>query len=454
VPTGNGIVTDTPVSLVIGAGVFIKDHAYVGPTIDNNLFAVERTMFAPELNGILWDLQGTDYINRSVPRIEATVPSISTAVMGSTLPGLTDTATPGMTVFTDSGARRIADADYHDYELDLERPNGGQIQFEVDNAINTGGLEGDAAGRRALRPAPGPHRPRHRLVALDGAVADPAPRRRVLTMDLAIVAALALTLGLVLGFGAGAVRALRVEARRRAAAGASGVLAQVWGEGAPTRSPADVWAGRIRIVLGGVEYILPVAPRKVARDWLDVARRQLRATAALIEAKDVPDALRALAGHTDTLYDLLADYASRVGVTLPVRDSELDFASDPRDPPRDRGGVGCAPPFSRRARDERADEPDEWAVSGVYDFIAREFGWGRDYVDDVLSDEQLVAYLDAAQERLEVRSSAPSSTAGSKPSASARSSRTTTSSTAAGAPVPARAPGSSAASPAPLSSRP
>jgi hypothetical protein len=63
--------------------------------------------------------------------------------------------------------------------------------------------------------------------------------------------------------------------------------------------------------------------------------------------------------------------------------------------------VGCAPPFSRRARDERAGEPDEWAVSGVYDFIAREFGWGRDYVDDVLSDEQLVAYLDAAQERLE-----------------------------------------------------
>ena len=143
-PTGNGIVADTPVSLVIGAGVFIKDHAYVGPTIDNNLFAVERTMFAPELNGILWDLQGTDYINRSVPRIEATVPSISAGVMGSTLPGLTtDTATPGMTVFTDSGTRRIADSDYHDYELDVERPNGGQIQFEVDNAINTGGLEGE-----------------------------------------------------------------------------------------------------------------------------------------------------------------------------------------------------------------------------------------------------------------------------------------------------------------------
>jgi hypothetical protein len=66
--------------------------------------------------------------------------------------------------------------------------------------------------------------------------------------------------------------------------------------------------------------------------------------------------------------------------------------------------VGCAPPFSRRPRDERgADDHDEWAVNGVYDFIAHEFGWGRDYVDDVLSDEQLVAYLDAAQERLEAQ---------------------------------------------------
>lgn len=64
--------------------------------------------------------------------------------------------------------------------------------------------------------------------------------------------------------------------------------------------------------------------------------------------------------------------------------------------------MGCAPPFSRRAREQR-DDADEWALSGVYDFIAREFGWGRDYVDGVLSDEQLVAYLDAASERLEER---------------------------------------------------
>jgi hypothetical protein len=64
--------------------------------------------------------------------------------------------------------------------------------------------------------------------------------------------------------------------------------------------------------------------------------------------------------------------------------------------------VGCAPPFSRRARPERA-EPDEWALSGVYEFFAREYGWGRDYVDTVLTDAQIVAYLDAAEERIETQ---------------------------------------------------
>lgn len=62
--------------------------------------------------------------------------------------------------------------------------------------------------------------------------------------------------------------------------------------------------------------------------------------------------------------------------------------------------MGCAPPFSRRARPERA-EPDEWAISGVYEFFAREYGWGAEYVDSILTDAQIVAYLDAAEERLE-----------------------------------------------------
>lgn len=145
-PTGTGITSDTPVNLVIGAGVLIRDHAYVGATIDNNQFAVERELTTPELNGLMWDLMGTDYINRSVPRIEATVPEIGPAVMTSALPGASvDTSTPGMTIISDSGTRRIADNQYHDYELDVERPNGGQVQFEVDNALNTGSFDSELA---------------------------------------------------------------------------------------------------------------------------------------------------------------------------------------------------------------------------------------------------------------------------------------------------------------------
>lgn len=143
-PTGTGITADTPVNLVVGAGVILRDHAFVGATVDDNLFAVERTLFTPELNGLLWDLIGTDYVVRSVPRIEATVPEVGANVITSALPGVdVDTSTPGMTVIEDSGERRLDDADYHDYELDIERPNGGQFQFEVDNAINTGSFEGN-----------------------------------------------------------------------------------------------------------------------------------------------------------------------------------------------------------------------------------------------------------------------------------------------------------------------
>jgi hypothetical protein len=143
-PSGTGITADTPVNLVVGAGVFLRDHAYLGATIDNNLFGVERTLFTPELNGIMGDLQGTDYINRSVPRLEATLPEIGSAVITTSIPGAAvDTSTPGMTIISDATTRRIADASYHDYELDVDRLNGGQFQFEVDNALHLGGFEGE-----------------------------------------------------------------------------------------------------------------------------------------------------------------------------------------------------------------------------------------------------------------------------------------------------------------------
>lgn len=143
-PTGNGLTADTPVNLVVGAGVLIRNHAYFGASIDNNMFAVEREMFTPDLNGIMSDLMGTDYITRSVGRIESTVPEVGANVITAGIPGAAvDTAMAGMTIISEATSRRIPDASYADWELDIDRLNGGQFQFEVDNAINTGNFEGE-----------------------------------------------------------------------------------------------------------------------------------------------------------------------------------------------------------------------------------------------------------------------------------------------------------------------
>jgi hypothetical protein len=144
-PTGNGITADTPVSLVVGAGVLLRDHAFIGPTTEDNLFAVERTMFVPQLNGIMGDLKGTDYIQRSVGRIEASIPVINGTIASAGLPGATVTPTAGQTLIEEATSRRLADAAYKDWELDIDRPNGGQFQFEVKDAINTGNFEGNLA---------------------------------------------------------------------------------------------------------------------------------------------------------------------------------------------------------------------------------------------------------------------------------------------------------------------
>jgi hypothetical protein len=142
-PSGTGITADTPVSLVMGAGVLLKNHAFVGPTIGANLFAVEREYHTPALNGIMGDLKGTDNIVRSVGRIEANVPQMNADMIASGLPGVTVTPGGGMTVITESASRRVPDTAYADYELDLDRPDGGQYQFEVNDAINTGSFESD-----------------------------------------------------------------------------------------------------------------------------------------------------------------------------------------------------------------------------------------------------------------------------------------------------------------------
>jgi hypothetical protein len=180
-PYEDGVIELIAVNLVVGAGVLLRNHAYFGASVDNNMFAVERTMFTPDLNGIQGDLQGTDYITRSVGRIEATIPEVSATVIAAGIPGATVTGpTAGMTIISDATTPPHPDSAYADWELDIDRLNGGQFQFEVDNAINTGNFEGELQDERAVRAPLRPRRSHRRGGPVHVAVADPHPRRRLL----------------------------------------------------------------------------------------------------------------------------------------------------------------------------------------------------------------------------------------------------------------------------------
>jgi hypothetical protein len=147
-----GVTVDTPTNLVVGAGDVLRGHANLGASIDNNLFRIEREIFTPDLNGLKGPLIGTDYIIRSEGILETTVPEVSAAVMAAGWPGSASAPSGGMTIIDEDDTRRIPTSDYADWELQVERLNGGEFQFEVDNGINRGSLEFEAADDALIAP--------------------------------------------------------------------------------------------------------------------------------------------------------------------------------------------------------------------------------------------------------------------------------------------------------------
>lgn len=136
------ILADTPTNLVVGAGEFYIDHANVGATTDDNAFRIEREIFTPELNGVKGALVGTDYVTKSEGVLEASVPEFNANILSALWPGSTvDTTTPGQVIIDEDNSRRLPTSAYRDYELHVERLNGGEFQFEVYNAINVGNVE-------------------------------------------------------------------------------------------------------------------------------------------------------------------------------------------------------------------------------------------------------------------------------------------------------------------------
>lgn len=137
-----GVTASTPMNLVVGAGNVRVDHADIGSSTESNVWAIDREIFTPDLNGTKGALRGTDYITSSTGRIETTIPEVNALIMSRGWPGSQSTGNvAGMEIIDEDETRRIPDSDYHDWEVQIERLGGGQFQFEVDNGIQTGSLE-------------------------------------------------------------------------------------------------------------------------------------------------------------------------------------------------------------------------------------------------------------------------------------------------------------------------
>lgn len=135
--------SDTPTNLVVGAGEVYRNQTSLGASVDNNVFRIEREIFTPDLNGVKGSILGTDYITRSEGVLETTFPEVSATVLSAGLPGSQSDTVGDVTTIDEDNTRRIPTASYADWELQVERLGGGEYQFEVDNAINTGNYEGE-----------------------------------------------------------------------------------------------------------------------------------------------------------------------------------------------------------------------------------------------------------------------------------------------------------------------
>lgn len=135
------ITADTPTNLVVGAGEALINHGNVGATVDDNAFRIERELFTPELNGAKGALLGTDYVTKSEGVLEMSIPEFNGLILLAAWPGAQTNTVGGNETIDEDETRRIPTSAYNDWELQVERLNGGEFQFECDDAINVGNVE-------------------------------------------------------------------------------------------------------------------------------------------------------------------------------------------------------------------------------------------------------------------------------------------------------------------------
>lgn len=134
---------------------------------------------------------------------------------------------------------------------------------------------------------------------------------------------LALALGLVLGATPLVVRSVRRRLRRSSRGAASMFLPDV----APTRTASDIFSGRVRVTLGGREYVLPVLSWDESNEWLDALDEQAAGTLAKLDdaGDDGAEILALLEKQTDSNIAALVAW-DKTGV-LPSRAELVRLAS-------------------------------------------------------------------------------------------------------------------------------
>ena len=146
------VSASTPANLVVGAGDIYIDASAGGATTGNNNYRVEQEWFVPQLNGVKGALVGTDYKIREEAFLEFGLAEVSSTTVGYLIPGSNSSTTTDITTIDTDDTRRVATADYHDYELRVPGLNNKQFSFFADDAIQTGNAEFEAQDDGLMAP--------------------------------------------------------------------------------------------------------------------------------------------------------------------------------------------------------------------------------------------------------------------------------------------------------------
>lgn len=146
------VTAATPANLVVGAGDIFIDASAGGATTGSNNYVVEQDWFVPQLNGVKGALVGTDYKIREEAFLEFGLAEINATTIGYMIPGSTATTVGDTTTLDTDDTRRVATADYHDYELRVPGLDNKRFSFFADDAVQTGNAELEATDDGLMAP--------------------------------------------------------------------------------------------------------------------------------------------------------------------------------------------------------------------------------------------------------------------------------------------------------------